>query len=90
MVKVFLFTATLLGITYAALRWYASRQAQQYQVADRPELKCTAVLRLSAKTRVYLVRTSQTDLLITESAMGASVTLLPAKHLSDALRSESR
>jgi len=78
MLKVMLITAILLAMTYAALRWYARRQHPGALAADRPELQCTSVLRLSAKTRIYRVRSNQSELLITESATGVSVTLLPS------------
>lgn len=78
MLKVVVVTAVLLAITYAVLRAYARRKGGCDQAHDRPRLVCNAALRLSAKTRVYLVHASSTEVLITESASGISVMLLPA------------
>lgn len=85
MTKVLLVTAVLLAITYVVLRGYARRRGQRYIAADRPELQCTSVLRLSAKTRVYLLRSSQSEVLITESVTGTCVTLLPATSVPQAI-----
>ena len=76
--KVLLMTTALLVITYVVLRWYARRIGRGQHAADRPELQCTSVLRLSAKTSVYLLRSNQSEVLVTESATGISVTILPA------------
>lgn len=77
MIKVLLITAILLAMTYVGLRWYARRQGQGQRAANQPELQCTSVLRLSSRTKVYLVRSSKSEVLITESSTGTSVTVLP-------------
>lgn len=76
MIKVLLITAILLAVTYVGLRWYARRQGKAHHTAGRPELQCMSVLRLSPKTKVYLVRSSKSEVLITESSAGTSVTVL--------------
>lgn len=82
MVKVLLITAILLAITYAGLRWYARRQASGANAAGRADLQCTSVLRLSPKTKVYLVRADNSEVLITESSTGTTVTLLSGATVS--------
>lgn len=76
MIKVLLITVILLAMTYAGLRWYARRPSHGNQTAMRTDLQCTAVLRLSPRTKVYLVRSDKSELLITESPTGNTVTLL--------------
>lgn len=76
MIKVLLITAILLAITYVCLRWYMRRQSQRQHTTDRPELQCTSALRLSSRTKIYLVRSSSSELLITESSTETSVTIL--------------
>lgn len=79
-IKILLVMAVLLAMTYLVLRWYAGRSRSGLPVPGREEaLVCTAALRLSPRTRVYRVRSGATDILITESASGVSVTVLPAR-----------
>ena len=77
LIKVLLITAILLLITYAGLRWYAHRQRQSPQIGARPELQCTSALRLSSRTKIYLVRSNKSEVLITESSTGTSAIVLP-------------
>lgn len=76
MIKVLLVTAALLAIVYGVMRWYAKRQAPVGASAPATELNCTRALRLSTKTKVYLVRADGAQVLVTESSNGATVTVL--------------
>lgn len=76
MIKVLLITAILLAIVYGIMRWYAKRQVTGSASAPTTELNCTRALRLSTKTKVYLVRADGAQVLVTESSNGATVTVL--------------
>lgn len=76
--KVMLITALLLALAYVVLRWVAQRQHRPAGLSGQPELRCSQALRLSAKTRVYLLQAGDTRLVLTESASGAALTVLPA------------
>lgn len=76
MIKVLLVTALLLAIVYLVMRWYAKRQATGSASTPTTELNCTRALRLSTKTKVYLVRADGAQVLVTESSNGATVTVL--------------
>lgn len=76
MIKVMLITALLLAIVYVAMRWYAKRHASGNAHVATAELNCTRALRLSTKTKVYLVSVDGAHVLVTESSNGATVTLL--------------
>lgn len=75
--KVMLITALLLAIVYVVLRWAAQRNRLP-GLLGQPELQCTRALRLSAKTRVYLLKSGNTEMVVTESANGATLTVLPS------------
>lgn len=84
-IKVLLITALLLAVVYVVLRWYARRGgAGTTGDNTRPELQCAAALRLSPRTKVYLVKTPTAQLLITETATGSTVTSLPAAAIAPA------
>ncbi|KWU52870.1 flagellar biosynthetic protein FliO [Pseudomonas palleroniana] len=76
MIKMLLVTALLLAIVYLVMRWYAKRQATGSTSAPTTELNCTRALRLSTKTKVYLVSADGAQVLVTESSNGATVTVL--------------
>lgn len=76
MIKVLLVTAVLLAIVYWVMRWYAKRQATGGASAPTTQLNCTRALRLSNKTKVYLVHADGAQVLVTESSNGATVTVL--------------
>jgi len=78
MLKALLFAGILLVATFVALRWHARRQGAVNQTTDRAGVRCISALRLASGSRVYLLRTGTTDLLMTESVSGTSITLLPA------------
>lgn len=83
--NVILTTAVLLALTYAALRWYAKRKPMGLTGKDAPALQCDAALRLSARTKVYLVTTPSAQVLVTESTSGVhSVVLKEAPRSSTA------
>lgn len=85
-IKTLAITALLLAVVYLVLRWYSRRGGPGSATrGQRPELQCTASLRLSPRTRVFLVKTGDEQLLVTETPNGASVTRLapatPSDHL---------
>lgn len=77
-IKIMLVLVILLAMTFVVLRWYSnkSRVGNDAGVAS-DALACTAVLRLSPKTRVYRVRSGSFEALVTETSHGSSVTVLP-------------
>ncbi|SFL03589.1 hypothetical protein [Pseudomonas sp. NFACC46-3] len=86
MIKVMLITAVLLAVVYGVMRWYARRQVGTGKpLADLTELHCVRAVRLSTKTKVYLLKTETSQVLVTESSNGATVTLLPEQPSSSAL-----
>ncbi|XXE14460.1 hypothetical protein J3P89_14905 [Pseudomonas sp. Z1-14] len=92
MIKVLLITAVLLAVVYLAMRWYARRQAGTGTggaLVGPAELHCVRALRLSTKTKVYLLKTETSQVLVTESSNGATVTLLPEQSSSSALDARS-
>lgn len=85
MIKVMLITAVLLALVYGVMRWHARRQAgSSGTLASPTELHCVRALRLSTKTKVYLLKTETSQVLVTESSNGAIVTLLPEQPSSSA------
>ncbi len=78
-IKVMLITALLLAAVYLVLRWYAKRGNLGVLPAQQAQLQCTTALRLSARTKVYLLKTASADLLVAESLTGTTVTVLPAQ-----------
>ncbi|WP_223528559.1 hypothetical protein [Pseudomonas sp. A-RE-23] len=85
MIKVMLITAVLLAVVYGVMRWYAQRHASAGSTLAGPtELQCVRALRLSTKTKVYLLKTETSQILVTESSNGAIVTLLPEQPSSSA------
>lgn len=84
--RVAVFTGLLLLGAYVVLRLY-SRLAGQARTPDPTRsLACDSALRLSARTKVYLVRAGHASVLITESTGGSQVTVLPAASPSAAAR----
>lgn len=79
LLKVLLFTGLLLLCAYLVLRFYARRQGGGLLTAptERPPLKCHSALRLSPRTKVYLVQVGATRVLITESGNGSQSLVLP-------------
>lgn len=78
-IKVMLLTALLLAAVYLVLRWYAKRGNLGGLPGQQAQLQCTTALRLSARTKVYLLKTASAELLVAESLTGTTVTLLPAQ-----------
>lgn len=79
MIKVMLITVLLLAIVYVVMRWYARRHVRNTDLSPvASELQCGRALRLSTKTKVYLLNTETAQVLVTESSNGATVTVLPA------------
>lgn len=76
-IKVMLITALLLAAVYLVLRWYAKRGNLGGLPGQQAQLQCTAALRLSARTKVYLLKTPSAELLVAESLTGTTVTVLP-------------
>jgi flagellar biogenesis protein FliO len=76
--KVMLVTALLLALVYLLLRWYAKRGNLAGSSSQAAQLQCAASLRLSGRTKVYLLKTPSAELLVAESLTGTTVTLLPA------------
>jgi flagellar biogenesis protein FliO len=90
MIKVMLITAVLLAVVYGVMRWYAQRHAGAGSTLAGPtDLQCVRALRLSTKTKVYLLKTETSQVLVTESSNGAIVTLLPEQPSSSALDARS-
>lgn len=86
MIKVMLITALLLAIFYIAIRWYARSHASfSDTTSSRSELQCVRALRLSTKTKVYLLKTETLQVLVTESSNGATVTVLSPHSSASAL-----
>lgn len=87
-IKVMLITAILLAVVYVVLRWFASRSGPGGRTAAKTDLQCTTALRLSSRTRVYLIESGASRVLVTESSNGATVTVLaegaPVPALEDA------
>jgi hypothetical protein len=77
--KAMLITVILLAVTYLVLRWYARRSGVMSVSAEPTELRCVTALRLSTKTKIYLLKSDTTDVLVTESATGTTVTILPGQ-----------
>jgi flagellar biogenesis protein FliO len=83
MIKVMLITVLLLAIVYLVMRWYARRHVRAADFSPgASELQCGRALRLSTKTKVYLLNTETAQVLVTESSNGATVTVLPASSSS--------
>lgn len=78
-IKVMLITALLLAAVYLVLRWYAKRGNLGGLPDQQAQLQCTSALRLSARTKVYLLKTASAELLVAESLTGTTVTVLPAQ-----------
>lgn len=77
MIKIMLVMVLLLALVYIVMRWYARRHNGGMPAIAVSELHCGRALRLSSKTKVYLVQTETAQVLVTESSNGATVTLLP-------------
>jgi flagellar biogenesis protein FliO len=76
MIKVMIILVVILGITYFLLRRYAMAKGLIGRAETKERLACVATLRLSPKTRVYHVQVQGRDFLITEFAVGGTVTPL--------------
>lgn len=76
MLKVMLITALLLAVVYVVLRWYAQRANIGPGSVAQNAVQCTATLRLSARTKVYLLNAAGNQVLVTETSTGVSVTRL--------------
>jgi flagellar biogenesis protein FliO len=74
-IKVMLITAILLAVVYVVLRWFA-RRSGPVGLTQKTDLQCTTALRLSSRTRVYLIESGASRVLVTESSNGATVTVL--------------
>lgn len=74
--KTLLIMAVLLLIVYLALRWYSRRGMAAPADTSTQALQCVRELRLSARTKVYLLKVEGEKALVTESATGITVTLL--------------
>lgn len=77
MLKVMLITALLLAATYLALRLYAQKSGRIGNRAVSHELSSTAALRLSARTKVYLIKTPTANVLLSEGQAGTTMVVLP-------------
>jgi flagellar biogenesis protein FliO len=90
MIKVMLITALLLALVYFLMRWYARRHASVADALPGPaQLQCVRALRLSTKTKVYLLKTETSQVLVTESSNGATVTVLPSPSSASASDAQS-
>lgn len=75
-IKVMLITVVLLAIAYVVLRVYARRHAIAPAHQSVIALQCTQALRLSTKTKVYLLLVDGKQVLVTEHLNGATTTIL--------------
>ncbi len=75
-IKVMLITAVLLAIVYVVLRLYARRHAIVPTQPTAVPLQCSSALRLSTKTKVYLLKVNGAHVLVTEHLNGATTTVL--------------
>jgi len=90
MIKVMLVTALLLAMVYVVMRWYARSHVGIASASPGPaELQCVRALRLSTKTKVYLLKTETSQVLVTESPNGTTVTILSQHSSSSALDARS-
>lgn len=67
----------LLALAYLALRWYASRYSTG--VAKSNRMRCVEELRLSVKTKAYLLDVEGAHILIVDGASGTSIVQIEAK-----------
>jgi|GEM_PF-2463542 len=76
--KVLLITTLLLVVTYVILRWYARRNNPDNELlrSEAVSLRCLAALRLSTRTKVYLLKAGDSEVMITETPSGVHVTRL--------------
>lgn len=75
-IKVMLITVVLLAIVYVVLRLYARRHAIAPAQSSAVALQCTQALRLSTKTKVYLLQVDGKQVLVTEHLNGSTTTVL--------------
>lgn len=75
-----LFMAKTLGIlvllllaAYLALRWYAGRSGNSPSQINQKKMQCVQELRLSVKTRAYLLDVEGRKMLVIDSASGTSI-----------------
>jgi flagellar biogenesis protein FliO len=75
-IKTMLVMALLLLAVYLVLRWYSRRGLVAPTAVAATELHCVRELRLSPRTRAYLLDADGQRLLVTESTTGVTVTPL--------------
>lgn len=75
-IKTMLVMAVLLLIVYLALRWYSRRGMATPVSTSVQELHCVRELRLSPRTKTYLLNVDGAKVLVTESTGGVTVTPL--------------
>lgn len=80
MLKVLLFTGLLLVGAYFLLRFYARYRNGPSSATEKesPPLQCRSALRLSTRTKVYLLQVGDTPVLVTESTSGSQTQVLSA------------
>lgn len=79
MLKVLLVMGLLLLCAYFLLRFYARYQGGRASAsAEFPALQCRSALRLSTRTKVYLLQVGDISVLVTESTSGSQSQILPA------------
>lgn len=85
-IKVMLVTTLLLALVYIGLRFYAQRRGGIGQSTDATaRLRCTQALRLSARTKVYLLKANGSDVLLTEHQGGVTLTVLAGPEVEPAV-----
>lgn len=62
----------LLLLAYLALRWYASRYSNRSGTAKPKKMQCIQELRLSVKTRAYLLDIEGQSVLVIDANSGVS------------------
>jgi flagellar biogenesis protein FliO len=77
-IKTMLVMVLLLLAVYLVLRWYSRRGLMAPSAQAAAELHCVRELRLSARTKAYLLDADGQRVLVTESATGVTVTTLHA------------
>lgn len=62
----------LLLVAYLALRWYAKRYANIRSTPTQKKMRCVQELRLSVKTRAYLLDVEGQHILVVDAGSGVS------------------
>lgn len=65
--------ALLLLAVFLLLRWYASRQGRTATAPVSVNMRCVQALRLSARTKTYLLDVDGTRVLVSETATGTTL-----------------